>query len=137
MCCGICSLNWTRSCDDYDARQTGAARSVRASKTEWRIELSEGQGDGQAGGQECSQEDGQASFAWYELLTTNAAAARAFYTFVVGWEAQDASTSAFSYAVLSAAKTEIGGLMELPPDARRMGATPRWVGYVAVKDIDD
>jgi uncharacterized protein len=81
--------------------------------------------------------DRRGSFAWYELLTTNAAAARAFYVSVVGWEAQDASTPAFPYSVFSAGKTEVSGLMELPPDALRMGAEPRWVGYVAVDDIDD
>jgi hypothetical protein len=77
-----------------------------------------------------------AGFAWYELLTTNAAAARTFYASVVGWQAQDASTAAFPYSVFSSGKTEVSGLMELPPDALRMGAEPRWVGYVAVDDID-
>ena len=81
--------------------------------------------------------DRRGGFAWYELLTTNAAAARAFYASVVGWQAQDASTAAFPYSVFSAGKTEVSGLMELPPDALRMGAEPRWVGYVAVDDIDD
>ncbi len=80
--------------------------------------------------------DRHGSFAWYELLTTNAAAARAFYASVVGWETQDASTAAFPYSVFSAGKIEVGGLMELPPDALRMGAEPRWVGYVPVDDID-
>jgi uncharacterized protein len=80
--------------------------------------------------------DRRGSFAWYEILTTNAAAARAFYASVVGWQSQDASTAAFPYSVFSSGKTEVGGLMELPPDARRMGAEPRWVGYVAVDDID-
>jgi uncharacterized protein len=80
--------------------------------------------------------DRPGGFAWYELLTTNAAAARAFYASVVGWQAQDASTPAFPYSVFSAGKTEVSGLMELPPDALRMGAEPRWVGYVAVDDID-
>jgi predicted enzyme related to lactoylglutathione lyase len=97
---------------------------VQANGVEWRSELSDGQGNVQG------------RFAWYELLTTNAAAARAFYARVVGWEAQDASTAAFPYAVFSAGRAEVGGLMELPPEARRMGATPRWVGYVAVSDID-
>jgi predicted enzyme related to lactoylglutathione lyase len=105
---------------------------VRAEQVDWRIDLSGGQGNEQG-----TQVNGQASFAWYELLTTNAAAARAFYTSVVGWKAEDASTAAFPYVIFSAGKTEVGGLMELPPDARRMGATPRWVGYVAVEDIDD
>jgi uncharacterized protein len=88
-------------------------------------------------GQRTGQQRSQASFAWYELLTTNVAAARAFYAGVVGWEALDAPTAAFPYAVFSAGNAEIGGLMELQPDARRMGATPRWLGYVAVEDIDD
>ena len=26
--------------------------------------------------------------------------------------------------------------MGLPEDARKMGATPRWMGYVAVNDVD-
>jgi len=81
--------------------------------------------------------DRRGAFAWYELLTTNAAAARDFYGNIVGWKAEDASDAAFPYAVLSAGTTEIGGLMELPPDALRMGAMPRWVGYVAVDDIDE
>jgi predicted enzyme related to lactoylglutathione lyase len=75
-------------------------------------------------------------FAWYELLTTDVAAARTFYGKVVGWGAQDASTPAFSYSVFTACSAEVGGLMELPLEGRRMGATPRWVGYVAVDDID-
>jgi predicted enzyme related to lactoylglutathione lyase len=79
--------------------------------------------------------DRRGTFAWYELLTTDAAAARDFYGRVLGWHAQDAST-AFSYTVFLAGEAEISGLMELPPDARRMGATPRWVGYVVVDDID-
>ena len=80
-----------------------------------------------------SDRDGR--FVWYELLTTDMAGASLFYGRVTGWEARDAS-DAFRYTVLSAGTTEIGGLMELPPEARRMGATPRWVGYVAVDDID-
>lgn len=80
--------------------------------------------------------DRSPAFAWYELLTTDAAAARDFYRRVVGWQVQDASTAAFAYSVFSVDDTEVGGLMELPPEGRRMGATPRWVGYVAVDDVD-
>src|SRR6201999_3934484 len=45
-------------------------------------------------------------------------------------------TAAFSYSVFTADTVEIGGLMELPPEGRRMGAAPRWIGYVAVDDVD-
>jgi hypothetical protein len=75
-------------------------------------------------------------FAWYELLTTDVAAARAFYRQVVGWGALDASTAAFSYSIFTADTVEVGGLMDLPAEGRRMGAAPRWIGYVAVDDID-
>jgi hypothetical protein len=75
-------------------------------------------------------------FAWYELLTTDVAVARAFYRQVIGWGAQDASTAAFSYSVFTADAVEVGGLMDLPPEGRKMGAAPRWIGYVAVDDID-
>ena len=36
--------------------------------------------------------DHHGRFAWYELITTDVAAAKAFYAEVVGWGAQDAST---------------------------------------------
>jgi uncharacterized protein len=75
-------------------------------------------------------------FAWYELLTTDTAAARAFYHDVVGWDARDASTPAMNYSLLTSSNAPVAGLMELPEEGRRMGATPRWVGYVAVADID-
>jgi len=75
-------------------------------------------------------------FAWYELLTTDVAAASAFYGKVVGWGAKDASTPDLAYTVLAAGDVPVGGLMELPEEGRRQGATPRWVGYVAVDDID-
>jgi len=75
-------------------------------------------------------------FVWYELLTTDIAAAKAFYGSVVGWGAEDASTAEFAYILFTAGHGPVGGLMGLPPEARRMGATPRWVGYVAVDDVD-
>ncbi|WP_454619574.1 VOC family protein [Bradyrhizobium cenepequi] len=75
-------------------------------------------------------------FAWYELLTTDLAAAGAFYGQVVGWSAKDASTPELAYTVLTAGDVPVGGLMDLPEEGRRLGATPRWVGYVAVDDID-
>jgi predicted enzyme related to lactoylglutathione lyase len=75
-------------------------------------------------------------FAWYELMTTDMAAAKAFYASVLGWDAQDASKPDLAYALFTAASAPIGGLMELPQQARKMGATPRWMGYVGVADVD-
>lgn len=75
-------------------------------------------------------------FAWYELMTTDVAAAGAFYGKVVGWDVKDASTPGLAYTVVTAGDAPVGGLMELPEEGRRLGATPRWVGYVAVDDVD-
>ncbi|HEV7448216.1 MAG TPA: VOC family protein, partial [Steroidobacteraceae bacterium] len=75
-------------------------------------------------------------FVWYELMTTDMAAAKAFYAGVVGWGSQDASTSGLAYAFFTAGSTSVGGLMDLPAEARKMGATPRWMGYVGVNDVD-
>lgn len=75
-------------------------------------------------------------FAWYELMTTDVAAARAFYANVMGWGAQDASTSDLAYTLFTAGNAPVSGLMELPAEARKMGATPRWMGYVSVDDVD-
>jgi len=80
--------------------------------------------------------DPQSRFAWYELLTTDMAAAKAFYRDVVGWDARDASTPDMAYSLLTFSDVPVAGLMELPEEGRRMGATPRWVGYVAVNDVD-
>ena len=77
-----------------------------------------------------------ARFAWYELLTTDVEAACAFYGEVVGWGAKDASTPELAYTVLTSDEIPVGGLMDLPEEGRRLGATPRWLGYVAVDDID-
>jgi uncharacterized protein len=75
-------------------------------------------------------------FAWYELMTTDVAAARTFYAQIVGWEAEDASTPDLAYTFLRAGTALVCGLMELPEEARRMGATPRWMGYVGLGDVD-
>ena len=75
-------------------------------------------------------------FVWYELITTDVAAARNFYADVIGWGAHDASTPALAYTLFTAGEALAGGLMELPAEARKMGATARWMGYVAVASAD-
>ena len=75
-------------------------------------------------------------FAWYELITTDVAAAEAFYRSVVGWGTEDASTPELSYTLFTSGKVRTCGLMELPEEGRKMGARPRWMGYVGVNDVD-
>jgi uncharacterized protein len=80
--------------------------------------------------------DSHGGFAWYELITTDMEAAKAFYTKVMGWGAWDASVPGTTYTLFIAGKASVGGLMELPEEARKMGGTPGWIGYVWVNDVD-
>ena len=74
-------------------------------------------------------------FSWYELITTDVDAAAAFYRDVVGWSTKVDATSAPPYALFSAGDVPTAGLIELPEQGRKMGATPRWMGYVGVLDV--
>ena len=75
-------------------------------------------------------------FVWYELMTTDPAAAKAFYSQVVGWQATASSMPGMDYTLLSAGPHQVGGLMALPPEASAAGMPPAWSGYVSVDDVD-
>lgn len=75
-------------------------------------------------------------FVWYELMTTDAAAARAFYTRVIGWQAADSGMPGMDYTLLSAGDQQVAGLMDLPAHVLADGGRPGWVGYVGVPDVD-
>ena len=76
------------------------------------------------------------SFVWYELMTTDAKAAEAFYRDVVGWQTRDAGMPGMAYTLLEVAGAAVAGLMTLPAEAAQSGARPGWIGYVAVDDVD-
>lgn len=74
-------------------------------------------------------------FVWYELITTDIEAAKAFYTNVVGWGTGHVSMPGAAYTLFTVRELPVSGLISLPEDARRMGAKPRWLGYVGVDDV--
>jgi predicted enzyme related to lactoylglutathione lyase len=75
-------------------------------------------------------------FLWYELMTTDMVDAKAFYAEVMGWGAQNASMPRMAYALFTTGKASVTGVRDLPEDAKKMGAKPRWIGYVGVNDVD-
>ena len=75
-------------------------------------------------------------FVWIELMTSDPKAAEGFYIKVVGWSAKNSGQPGMSYTLLSAGETMVGGLMAIPEEAKKMGARPIWLGYVAVEDVD-
>ena len=75
-------------------------------------------------------------FVWYELMTSDAPAAEAFYRSVIGWQTADAGMPGMRYTILSAGPAGIAGLMALPAEAAAGGVPPNWTGYIGVADVD-
>jgi uncharacterized protein len=80
--------------------------------------------------------DRQGGFVWYELMTTDMEAAKAFYGKVMGWAAQDASAPDMPYTLFIVGRASIAGMMNLPQDAGTIGEKPGWIGFIAVDDVD-
>ncbi len=75
-------------------------------------------------------------FVWYELMTKDIAAARAFYGPMLGWTFADSGMPAMEYEIISMNGTEIAGILPLDADMEAGGAQPGWLGYVGVEDVD-
>jgi len=76
-------------------------------------------------------------FFWYELMTSDQAAAEAFYANVVGWKLQPFPATGHPYTVLEVdGGRGVGGIMPIPPEAAKTGLAPCWIGYIHVVDID-
>lgn len=76
------------------------------------------------------------AFVWYELMTSDAAAATRFYEQVIGWRSEVSTSTGMEYTLLNVGQTQVAGLMTLPEEACKAGARPGWLGYVAVDDVD-
>ncbi len=75
------------------------------------------------------------AFSWCELMTTDVAAAKAFYTKLFGWDTEDMSMPGMTYTVVKAGGRGIGGIMSIPQEAQ--GMPPKWGTYVTVDDVDE
>jgi len=74
---------------------------------------------------------------WYELLTTDAGAAKAFYESVLDWAIAPGDQPPLNYGHIARADgREIGGVLPLSDEMIAQGARPCWLGYIAVDDLD-
>lgn len=80
----------------------------------------------------------QGVFSWNELLTTDISGAKAFYASVFGWGTEDmnAPGGGGDYTLFKVGDEQEAGLMNLPQEARDMGAQPYWNSYISVDDIE-
>ena len=81
--------------------------------------------------------DHHGEFVWYDAMTSDTEAAKAFYRGAIGWDAKDAGMPDHPYILLSAGTTIAAGLMPIPEQARAMDVRPCWMGYIGVDDVDD
>ena len=76
------------------------------------------------------------TFCWADLGTTDADAAKAFYTGVFGWEAVDAPAGeAGTYTTFKLEGQDVAALYEMGEE-ERASLTPHWSSYISVEDVD-
>lgn len=74
-------------------------------------------------------------FVWYEHRTKDPRRAQGFYGEVVGWKTQPFGDDG-KYVMWVGSQGPLGGVMELPEAAAKMGAPPHWMAHVQVANVD-
>lgn len=83
-----------------------------------------------------AQEIPRGRFVWYELLTSDPDAAQGFYTELIGWHTSQWEGGEQPYTMWTNKDAPLGGVMTLPEEAKKAGAPPHWLAYIATPDVD-
>ncbi|MFA6117860.1 MAG: VOC family protein [Sphingomonas sp.] len=75
---------------------------------------------------------------WYELMTTDPEASKAFYDDVIGWTVQDKPDGDMDYRMIDSGSNGdfVGGVFRLTEQMVAGGAKPTWLFYIGVNDVD-
>ncbi len=73
-------------------------------------------------------------FTWYDLATTDPAAAAAFYADAVGWTAVPVPEK--PYTLFKMGDAALAGAHAMPADLEARGIPPHWSGHIHVDDVD-
>lgn len=77
------------------------------------------------------------TFCWNECGTRDAAAARKFYTELVGWTIEDLDMGGMNYSIIKTASGEqVGGLYQMD-GPQFEGVPPHWLPYILVQSVDE
>jgi uncharacterized protein len=77
------------------------------------------------------------TFCWVGLATSDPDSAKAFYTGLFGWHAEDLEAGAAgTYTTLRHGGEEVASLYLQQPEARAAGAPPHWTSYISVEDAE-
>jgi predicted enzyme related to lactoylglutathione lyase len=71
-------------------------------------------------------------FTWNELVTTDEAAAGAFYTLLFDWTAELFGGGGQTYTLFKKGSAMVGGMMKCP----KTGLPAHWLAYVTCEDVD-
>ena len=78
------------------------------------------------------------SFCWFELATTDQAAAKSFYETLFGWTSADMPIGpAGLYTIFKHDGRDAAAGYTLPDEQRAMGIPPNWLVYVLVENADE
>ena len=72
------------------------------------------------------------TFCWHDLSTEDLAGGQAFYAALFGWGLVPHNDE---YQMWQNGEKVLGGSMQLPAEAKAMGAPPHWMAYTAVEDV--
>lgn len=77
------------------------------------------------------------NFCWIEANLENPEKGKGFYGELFGWKSEDMSMPVGQYTMFQQGENTVAGLLKLPENAKKMGAPPHWLSYVAVADADE
>ncbi len=83
-----------------------------------------------------SEDTSRGRFVWYDLMTSDQDAASDFYTDLIGWGTTAWEGGDTPYTMWTNNDAPLGGIMNLPEEAKQAGGPPHWLAYVAVPDPD-
>ncbi len=77
------------------------------------------------------------AFCWFELATTDQAAAKKFYTSLFGWSANDSPMGPEGvYTMFQLQGQDTGAAYTLRREQQSQGVPPNWMPYIAVDNAD-
>lgn len=78
-------------------------------------------------------------FVWYDLMTSDVAAAKKFYPTVLGWKANawEHSAPGQPYTLWTQGGVPLGGVAQFSDEMRAQGMRSHWIPTVEVRDVDE
>jgi uncharacterized protein len=78
------------------------------------------------------------AFCWTEVATSDPASSKKFYANLFGWTIEDVPMPGGGepYGMAKVGGKMVGGISTLSEEARKMGASPMWLSYVAVENAE-